>query len=193
MVQPLREWYLPPTGLYPTNIHHLLAQTQLACQSLTPSIDIHSCQLCRPAITISYTTSSFHKSFPIQNSKEIQDIPAKESEVIFFKKREKEKKREVHSPFQVANYGVQINGKPSIPSIPYPPKTPCSMRPGFGKVPIVGVYRQACSGIPLAVRFVGRDRWLWNLVVQGTQRFRQVRAASCVIPNVLCGLYCLRC
>ena len=58
----------------------------------------------------------------------------------------------------------------------------------------VGVYRQACLGIPLAVRFVGRDRWLWNSMVQGTQRFRQVRAASCVIPYVLCGgLYCLRC
>ena len=29
-------------------------------------------------------------------------------------------------------------------------------------------------------------------MVQGTQRFRQVRAASCVIPYVLCGcLYCL--
>ena len=36
----------------------------------------------------------------------------------------------------------------------------------------VGVYRQACSGIPLAVRFVGRDRLLWNSMVQGTQRFR---------------------
>jgi len=48
--------------------------------------------------------------------------------------------------------------------------------------------------IPLAVRFVGRDQLLWNLMVQGTQRFRQIRAASCVIPNVLCGcLYCLRC
>ena len=58
----------------------------------------------------------------------------------------------------------------------------------------VGVYCQACSGIPLAVRFVGRDRRLWNSMVQGTQRFRQVRAASCVIPYVLCvGLYCLRC
>ena len=35
---------------------------------------------------------------------------------------------------------------------------------------------------------------LWNSTVQGTQRFRQVRAASCVIPYVLCGsLYCLRC
>ena len=33
----------------------------------------------------------------------------------------------------------------------------------------VGVYRQACSGIPLAVRFVGRDRLLWNSMVQGTQ------------------------
>jgi len=60
--------------------------------------------------------------------------------------------------------------------------------------PPVGVYRQACSGIPLAVRFVGRDRRLWNSMVQGTQRFRQVRAASCVIPYVLCGsLYFLRC
>ena len=36
----------------------------------------------------------------------------------------------------------------------------------------VGVYRQAYSGIPLVVRFVGRDRLLWNSVVQGTQRFR---------------------
>ena len=60
--------------------------------------------------------------------------------------------------------------------------------------PAVGVYRQACSRIPLAVRFVGRDRLLWNSMVQGTQRFRQVRAASCVIPYVLCGcLYILRC
>ena len=58
----------------------------------------------------------------------------------------------------------------------------------------VGVYYQACTGISLAVRFVSRDRWLWNSMVQGTQRFRQVRAASCVIPYVLCGgLYCLRC
>ena len=30
----------------------------------------------------------------------------------------------------------------------------------------VGVYRQVCSGIPLAVRFVGRDRLLWNSMVQ---------------------------
>src|SRR6185312_14219455 len=51
-----------------------------------------------------------------------------------------------------------------------------------------------CSGIPLAVGFVGRDRQLWNSMVQGTQRFRHVRAASCVIPYVMCGgLYCLRC
>ena len=60
--------------------------------------------------------------------------------------------------------------------------------------PAVSVYCQACSGIPLAVGFVGRDRRLWNSIVQGTQRFRQVRTASCVIPYVLCGgLYCLRC
>ena len=51
-----------------------------------------------------------------------------------------------------------------------------------------------CSGIPLAVRFVGRDRWLWNSMVQETQRFRLVRAASCVIPYVVCaGLFCLTC
>ena len=48
----------------------------------------------------------------------------------------------------------------------------------------VGVYRQACLGIPLAVRFVGRDRLLWNSMVQGTQRFRQVQAAS--LRNTLC-------
>ena len=61
-------------------------------------------------------------------------------------------------------------------------------------VGVVGVYRQTCFGIPLAVRFVGRNRLLWNLMVQETQRFRQVRAASCVIPYVLCGgSYCLRC
>jgi hypothetical protein len=58
----------------------------------------------------------------------------------------------------------------------------------------VGVYRQAGLGIPLAVKFVGRDRLLWNSMVQGTQRFRKVRAASCVIPYVLCGcFYYLRC
>ena len=58
----------------------------------------------------------------------------------------------------------------------------------------VGVYRQVCLGIYLPVRFVGRDRLLWSSMVQGTQRFRQVRAASCVIHYVLCGfLYCLRC
>ena len=34
--------------------------------------------------------------------------------------------------------------------------------------PAIGVYHQACSGIPLAVRFVGRDRLLWNSMVQGT-------------------------
>src|SRR6185437_5654079 len=88
-----------------------------------------------PAITISYATV-YSIKLPTQNCKEIQDIPAKESGAIFSKKREREKeiKREAHSPFQVANYGVQINpnGKPSIPSTPYPPKTPCSMRPEFG-------------------------------------------------------------
>ena len=60
--------------------------------------------------------------------------------------------------------------------------------------PAVGVYRQDCSRIPLVVRFVGRDRLFWNLMVQVIQRFRQIRDASCVIPYVLCDcLYCLRC
>ena len=46
----------------------------------------------------------------------------------------------------------------------------------------------------LSSRIVGKDRLLWNSMVQGTQRFRQFRATSCVIPYVLCGsLYCLRC
>ena len=46
----------------------------------------------------------------------------------------------------------------------------------------------------LSSRIVGWDRLLWNSMVQVTQRFRQVRATSCVIPYVLCGsLYCLRC
>ena len=62
-----------------------------------------------------------------------------------------------------------------------------------GPTPTVGVYRQASSEIPLAVRFVGRNRLLWNSMLQRTQRFRQVRATSCVIPYVLCScLYCLR-
>ena len=46
----------------------------------------------------------------------------------------------------------------------------------------------------LSNKVCSRDRQLRNSMVQGTQRFRQVRAASCVIPYVLCGgLYCLRC
>ena len=46
----------------------------------------------------------------------------------------------------------------------------------------------------LSSRIVYRDRLLWNSMVQGTQGFRQVQAARCVIPYVLYGcLYCLRC
>ena len=110
-------------------------QTQLACQSPTPGIDIHFCQLCFPAITISYATVHSIK-LPIQNSKEIQDIPAKESGVDFLKKKKRRERKKKRSPLSIssANYGVQINsnGKPFISSTPYPPKTPCSMRPGFG-------------------------------------------------------------
>jgi hypothetical protein len=80
-----------------------------------------------PAITISKTAVHSTKS-SYSKLQRIQDISAKESEVIFLKKRE------AHSLVQVAYYGVQINpnGRPSIPSTPYPPKTPCSMRPEFG-------------------------------------------------------------
>ena len=56
--------------------------------------------------------------------------------------------------------------------------------------PSVGVYRQACSGIPLGIRFVGRDRRLWNSMVQGTQGFRQVRAAKCEYPTS-CVVACI--
>ena len=34
----------------------------------------------------------------------------------------------------------------------------------------------------LSSRIVGKDRLLWNSIVQGTQKFRQVRAPSCIIP-----------
>ena len=119
MVHPLREWYLLSIGLYPTEFHHLLAQIQLACQSLTLGIGIHSCQLCIPATTISYTISSFHRSFPIQNSKEIQDILAKESGVIFLKKSKKKKKR---SPLSISSCKLWSSNKweaiHSIHSIP---------------------------------------------------------------------------
>ena len=62
-------------------------------------------------------------------------------------------------------------------------------------------WRASCRCLPpsllrntLNSRIVGRDRLLWNSMVQGTQGFRQVRATRCVIPYILCGcLYCLRC
>jgi len=46
---------------------------------------------------------------PIQNSKEIQDIPAKESGVIFLKEREREKKKDeekptLHSKLQIMEF-----------------------------------------------------------------------------------------
>ena len=50
--------------------------------------------------------------------------------------------------------------------------------PIFNENEDVGVYRQGCSEISLAVGFVGKDRRLWNSMVQGTQRFRQVWDAS---------------
>ena len=75
MVCPLREWYLPSTGLSPSRTYHLLAQRCLVCQSPTLGIDIHSCQTCTLAITnpTSQTfTHSSHKGLPYQNSKEFK-------------------------------------------------------------------------------------------------------------------------
>ena len=52
-------------------------------------------------------------------------------------------------------------------------------------------WRASCRCLPpsllrdtLSSRIVCRDRLLWNLMVQGTQRFRQVRAASWVLRLV---------
>ena len=112
--------------------HPPFASPNIAALSVTHSEYWH------PLLPVMYPRrgSSSHRSFPIQNYKEKFKIyQQKRVEVSSLKKRKEERKREVHSPFQVANYGVQINGKPSFPSTPYPPKTPCSMRPGFGKVP----------------------------------------------------------
>ena len=75
-----------------------------------------------------------------------------------------------------------------------PSNSPMNSPSPLPGAPTIGIYRQACSGIHITLRFVGRDRLLWNSMVKGTQRFRLVRATSCVIPYVLCGcLYCLRC
>ena len=42
---------------------------------------------------------------PIQNSKEIQDIPAKESGVVFFKKKEREEEKPtLHSKLQIMEF-----------------------------------------------------------------------------------------
>ena len=102
MVHPLREWYLPSTGLYPTEVHHLLAQIQLACQSLTLGIGIHSCQLCIPATTISYTISSFHRSFPIQNSKDRNSIYSSIGEWSYLlKKKREEGEKKKRSPLSI--------------------------------------------------------------------------------------------
>ena len=91
------------------------------------------------------------------------------------------------------------------PSAPGPPRAGRGSaygrhpaRPGAAALPSVAAHCRCL--LPsllrdtLSSRIVGRDRLLWNSMVQGTQRFRQVRATSCVIPYVLCGcLYCLRC
>jgi hypothetical protein len=51
--------------------------------------------------------SSSHKSFPFKTSKKFKLYQQKRVELSSLKKREKrEREREAHSPFQVANYGV---------------------------------------------------------------------------------------
>ena len=80
--------------------------------------------------------SSFHKASHSKLQINSRYSSKGEWSYLSFKKkrRREKKKREAYSPFQVANYGVQINsnGKPSTPSTSYLPKTPCSMKPGFG-------------------------------------------------------------
>ena len=106
MMHPFREWYLPSTCLHPPQIHHFLAQTYLACQSPILSIGIHVRQLYSPAITI--PIPHFSPQIASQSKlQRIQVISASESGVIISKKREG-RRREDHSPSQVANYGVQI-------------------------------------------------------------------------------------
>jgi hypothetical protein len=53
-------------------------------------------------------------------------------------------------------------------------------------------YRRAYGGIPRGGEFVGRvSQRSGTRRCKRTQGFREVRAAECVIPYVLCGLYCL--
>jgi len=91
------KWYLPPTGLHPIKIHHLLAQPYLAGQSPTPDIDIHFCQLYSPAITIS-TPQSIPQKLPIQNSKEFKIYQQGRVGLSSLKEREREREREKEKP-----------------------------------------------------------------------------------------------
>ena len=94
MVRPLREWYLPSTGLYPPRTHHLLRY--LACQSPIPGIGIHTCQTYSPTITIPIPHSS-HKELSNQNSKEFKLYQQARVELSSLKKREG-RRREDYSP-----------------------------------------------------------------------------------------------
>ena len=60
---------------------------------------------------------SSHKELPNQNSKEFKLISKGEWSYLLFLKKKWGKKREAHSPFQVANYGVQITRKLSTSSL----------------------------------------------------------------------------
>ena len=95
MVRPLREWYLPSTGLYPLETHHLLAQTYLAYQSPILSIDIHSCQAYTPQPQNQHPKHlPIHptKVFPYQNSKEFKSFKQGRVELSSFKKTKKRRK-----------------------------------------------------------------------------------------------------
>jgi hypothetical protein len=64
-------------------------------QSPTPGIDIHSSQTYSPATTnpTSQTfTQTSHKGLPLSKLQRIQAISTRESEVIFFRKKERKER-----------------------------------------------------------------------------------------------------
>ena len=98
MVCPLREGYLPSTGLHPSQTHHLLAQD---VWPVSHPLRVLASTLARhtpPQSQIQYLihpTNIFSIRTPIQR---IQVISAKESGVIFFFKKEREKKKSTLHP-----------------------------------------------------------------------------------------------
>ena len=78
----------------------------------------------------------YHKFLPqklphSKTPKKFKIFQQRRVELSSVKKKGRKKEKEAHCPFQVANYGVQINSN-GMPSTPYPQKIPSSMRLGFG-------------------------------------------------------------